>query len=162
MNPLIKNIPSKKIVGVKIHTNLSENRTPSLWKNFMPRRKEIADPVTTGLISMQVYDTAPDFASYDPLLAFDRWAAVEVADFGKVPAGMETYTMKGGMYAVFLHKGGPQTGYETYNYIFTKWLPGSGYKLDHREHFELLGDKYRNDDPHSEEEIWIPVKPKNG
>jgi len=23
-----------------------------------------------------------------------------------------------------------------------------------------LGDKYKNNDPNSEEEIWIPIKPK--
>jgi AraC family transcriptional regulator len=29
-----------------------------------------------------------------------------------------------------------------------------------RPHMELLGEKYRNNDPHSEEEIWIPIEPK--
>jgi hypothetical protein len=27
-------------------------------------------------------------------------------------------------------------------------------------HFEVLGDKYKNNDPSSEEEVWIPIKPK--
>jgi AraC family transcriptional regulator len=35
------------------------------------------------------------------------------------------------------------------------------YFLDDRPHFEILGDKYKNGDPDSEEEIWIPIKQKN-
>jgi AraC family transcriptional regulator len=34
------------------------------------------------------------------------------------------------------------------------------YELDDRPHFEILGDKYKNNDPNSEEEIWIPIKLK--
>jgi hypothetical protein len=30
--------------------------------------------------------------------------------------------------------------------------------LDDRPHFEVLGSKYRNNDPESEEETWIPTK----
>jgi len=32
--------------------------------------------------------------------------------------------------------------------------------LDDRPHFEVLGDKYKNADPDSEEEIWIPIRTK--
>jgi len=44
--------------------------------------------------------------------------------------------------------------------IYTVWLPASDYVLDNRPHFEVLGDKYKNNDPSSEEEVWIPIKPK--
>lgn len=27
-------------------------------------------------------------------------------------------------------------------------------------HFEVLGEKYKDNDPTSEEEIWIPIKAK--
>jgi AraC family transcriptional regulator len=32
--------------------------------------------------------------------------------------------------------------------------------LDNRPHFEILGEKYKQGSPDSEEEIWIPVKEK--
>ena len=91
---------------------------------------------------------------------FDKWAAVEVAAFDTVPENMETYTMAGGLYAVFIHKGASDTGANTFQYIFGTWLPASNYVLDNRAHVEVLGDMYKNDDPTSEEEVWIPVKPK--
>ncbi len=74
---------------------------------------------------------------------------------------METYILQGGLYAVFIHKGVAKTADVTFQYIFTDWLPGSYYLIDNRRHFEILGEKYKNGDPASEEEIWIPIKFKN-
>jgi len=74
--------------------------------------------------------------------------------------GMESYTLTGGLYAVFIHKGAASTGPKTFKYIFGTWLPNSDFILDNRPHFEILGKKYIHEDPDSEEEVWIPVKPK--
>ena len=46
------------------------------------------------------------------------------------------------------------------NAILTKWLPHSNYNLDDRPHFNVLGDKYKNNDPDSEEDVYIPIKEK--
>jgi AraC family transcriptional regulator len=72
---------------------------------------------------------------------------------------METYVLPGGLYAVFDYKG-LNTDNSIFQYILGTWLPGSDYVLDNRPHFEVLGDKYKNNDPNSEEEIWIPIKTK--
>jgi len=138
----------------------AENKTPDLWKSFMPRRNEIKKPVTSDLFSMQIYGPSFDFKNFNPTAVFEKWAAVEVPDFNAVPAGMDTFTLPGGQYAVFLHKGGPRTGPATFAHIFGIWLPSSIYAIDNRPHFEVLGESYKNDDPNSEEEIWIPVKLK--
>lgn len=86
-------------------------------------------------------------------------AAVEVHNFNVTPYGMEAYVLSGGLYAVFMHKGS-STDSNTFLFIFGTWLPNSTYELDDRPHFELLGEKYRNNDPSSEEEICIPIKMK--
>jgi len=59
---------------------------------------------------------------------------------------METVTLPGGLYAVFDYKG-PSNDFSIFQYIFSTWLTGSGYKLDKRPHFEVLGEKYKNNDP---------------
>ncbi len=84
-----------------------------------------------------------------------KWATVEVTDFDKIPKGMEGFTLPGGLYAVFPHR---VMDTDIFQYIYTTWLPNSTYSLDDRPHFELLGEKYKNNDPDSEEEIWIPVR----
>ena len=63
----------------------------------------------------------------------------------------------GGLYAMFEYKGSSKDN-SIFQYIYTSWLPNSTYVLDDRPHFEVLGKKYKNNDPNSEEEIWIPIK----
>ena len=155
IEPIIKTISEKKLVGMSIRMSLAENKTFSLWQNFMPRRKEISHALSTDLISMQVYD-APLQAG-NMCQAFDKWAAVEVPNFENIPEGMHTFTLVGGLYAVFHYKG-LSTDPSIFRYIFGEWLPNSNYALDQRPHFEVLGAKYKNNDPESEEEIWIPIK----
>jgi AraC family transcriptional regulator len=145
----------KKLVGISMRMSLVENKTSALWQTFMPRRKEISDALSTDLISMQVYD-APLQAG-NMLQVFDKWAAVEVSNFDKVPEDMNTYTLVGGLYAVFHYKG-LSTDSSIFRYIYGEWLPNSNYVLDQRPHFEVLGPKYKNNDPNSEEEIWVPLK----
>ena len=70
---------------------------------------------------------------------------------------METFDLPGGLYAVFDYKG-LSTDTAIFNYIFNSWLPASRFHLDDRPHFEILGDKYKNGLPDSEEEIWIPIR----
>lgn len=161
MEPIIKILPPVKLVGMHQTMSLSKNKTFALWNSFMPRRKEIANSLGTDLYSMQLYDSSY-FENFNPDAEFVKWAATAVSNFDTIPEGMEAYTLSGGEYAVFTHKGGAADGAKIFEYIFGTWLPGSVYKLDNREHFELLGAKYKNDDPESEEEIWIPVKLKQG
>jgi AraC family transcriptional regulator len=160
MIPVIKIIPEKKLIGQHIKMTFADNKTFELWKNFMPRRKEIKNNLTAELFSMQVYDESFDFKNFNMEAVFEKWAAVEVSDFDIVPAEMETYTLAGGLYAVFFHKGPASEGARTFQYIFGTWLPASDYVLDNRAHFEILGEKYKNNDPDSEEEVWIPIKLK--
>jgi AraC family transcriptional regulator len=88
---------------------------------------------------------------------FEKWGAAEVTSFSSMPEGMESYTLLGGKYAVFLHKG-PASDTKIFRYIFGVWLPRSKWELDDREHFELLPPGYRPDDPNAEEEVWVPLR----
>lgn len=157
MKPRIENLSEKKLVGKRLKMSLAENRTFQLWQRFMPRRKEILNNLDADLISMQVYDEALRLGDLEQ--EFEKWAAVEVADFERVPAGMETFVLPGGLYAVFDYRGSSADA-GIFRYIFDSWLPRSEYVLDDRPHFEVLGEKYKNSDPDSEEQIWIPVKIK--
>ncbi len=158
--PSIRSLVEKKLIGKKLSMSYAENKTGELWRSFMPVRREIKSPVSNDLFSMQIYDASFDFTKFNPHHSFEKWAAVEVKDFDHVPADMHTFTLRSGMYAVFSYKGPITGGARMFQYIFQEWLPGSDYDLDHRPHFELLGEKYKNDSPESEEEFWIPVKKK--
>jgi AraC family transcriptional regulator len=155
----IQTISPKKLIGKRLQMSLANNKTRTLWQSFMPHRKEVNNHLNSDLFSMQVYENALNyFENFNPHTVFEKWAAVEVTDFDNIPAGMESYTLNGGLYVVFSHKGDNSTANKVFEYIFATWLPESNYDLDNREHFEILGEKYKNDDPDSEEEIWIPIK----
>ncbi len=156
--PQIKNLAEKKLIGKHLTMSLADNKTFQLWSGFMPRRKEIAKTLTSDFISMQVYDASYNFTNFDFTATFEKWAVVEVADFNSIPEGMESFVLPSGMYAVFIHVGPASEAERTFRYIFETWLPGSGYLLDDRPHFELIGTKYKQNDPESEEEVWIPIR----
>ena len=149
----------KKLAGRCIRMSLQHNRTAELWQGFMLQRKQMTTGTGDVLYSLQRYDPGY-FSAFDPATEFDKWAAAEVSSFEDIPEGMQPLLLPAGLYAVFLHKGAQLTAARSFAYIFGAWLPGSAYELDERLHFELLDARYRNNDPDSEEEIWIPVRPK--
>ena len=156
MEPRLETINEKKLIGKRLRMSVNNDRTFELWRSFMPRRKEITNAVNSDLINMRVYDPNLTLKDLNLDTEMDKWASVEVADFDTVPEDMETHTINGGLYAVFDFKG---TG-DPYTFIFGTWLPNSKYTLDNREHFDVLGAKYKGNDPDSEEELWIPIKQK--
>lgn len=158
MEPRIEKLPEIKLIGKSTIMSLTKDTTFELWSSFMPVRQQIKHKVGSHFYSMQVYDRSLSFSDFNPQTEFTKWAAVEVEDFDEVPNGLETYTLQGGLYAVFIYKGRARDFAPTWQYIFRQWLPHSAYQLDQREHFELLGENYDPNDPHSEEEVWIPVR----
>jgi len=156
MKPQIVTIEPKKLLGMSLEMSLAKNRTRELWLSFIPQLKLIETRIGNKLFSLQVYDE-DYFKHFDPEWEFEKWALAEVKNFSLIPDEMEPFELQGGLYAVFQYKG---MGTEIFSYIFEQWLPNSAYSIDYRPHFEILGEKYKQGSPNSEEEIWIPVKPK--
>jgi AraC family transcriptional regulator len=158
LQPRIVMLSEKKLIGKHMVMSLANNKTGELWRTFMPRRREIRNNMTADLLSLQVYDQPVDLRNLQQ--EFEKWAAIEVSTFDAIPEGMAAFTLPGGLYAVFPYKGS-STDTQIFHYIFGTWLPNSDYTLDNRPHFEVLGEKYKNADPNSEEDIWIPITPKD-
>lgn len=155
LNPTIKTFPETKFIGKHLSFTYADYRAFELWSSFMPRRKEIQNTIGTELYNIQVN---PDNFDFSPTTPFVKWAAVAVSDFEMVPDGMETLVLNENLYAVFNYKGDQANAAAFFNKIYTEWLPASGYELGIHPQFEILGEKYKNNDPNSEEEIWIPIK----
>lgn len=137
--------------------SFAENKTFLLWNSFMKRKLEIKNAVNSDLYSIQVYEN-DYFEEFNPKLEFIKMAGLAVDSFENIPDDFERFTIEEGKYAVFEYKGNPNNGGEAFQYIFQEWLPNSGFSLDNRPHFEILGEKYKNNSDDSEEEIWIPIK----
>ncbi|WP_400078820.1 GyrI-like domain-containing protein [Winogradskyella sp. R77965] len=154
MNPKIVEIQEKQVIGMKSQMMMNQyGNIVSLWKQFMPRKNELFNLSNNELIALQDYS---DFGNFEK--PFDIWACAEVISIDTVPEDMMTYTIPEGLYAVFLHKG--MNAAATYQRIMTEWLPNSGYGIDNRPHFQVMGEKYKNGSPDSEEDFYVPVKSK--
>ena len=160
MIPDIRTLEEKKLVGKQLVMTYGNNKTFELWRSFMPERKNILNTTGPDLYSVQIYNKNFDFSKFNTDEKFEKWATIEVSDFSSVPEGMSTLVIPAGLYAVFLHKGPASEGPKSFGYIYGTWLPDSEYVIDSRPHFEILGSRYKNDDPSSEEEIWVPVRKK--
>jgi AraC family transcriptional regulator len=159
--PQIIGHKSKKMLGMKIITTLAENKTRELWRSFMPRVKEIEQRTDKDLYSIQEYPKDIRMEKFNPHTQFIKWAAVQVHGYENIPTGMGLLVIPAGLYAIFIHFGPVHTFYKTSHYIYRDWLPASDYDLDHRPQFEIMTEKYSGPDhPDSEEEVWIPVRPK--
>lgn len=156
--PRIVTVSDIKLIGKSIQTSLSENRTVELWKSFRPLIKDLPDIENARLFSIQIFEKGLDFESFTPTTRFEKWAAIEINDLIELPDNVDEYIIKGGKYAVFIHKGTASEFPRTSGYIHQKWLPESFYELDDRPHFEVMKPDYNPNDPDAEEEIWIPIK----
>jgi len=150
-------VEEKKLTGLSMKMSVANNKTSILWKNFLSLRYKITNVINNDLYSLQIYD--PDyFTHFDPSKTFIKYALIEVAALDQVPDEMISFTLGPGLYAVFHYKGLPADGGRIFQFIFNEWIPDSDYLLDSRPHFEVLGEKYKNNSPDSEEDIWIPIK----
>jgi len=157
--PRIIKSTSKKLVGLSLEMSYANNLTGKLWGQFMPRRNEILIPVSQDKFSLQIFQDDFDWHSANEHTVFIKWAAMEVSNHDQVPDGMKMLNLSGGTYAVFIHRGFSSQFPATLEFILKEWLPSSGYEPDYsRPQYEVLGEKYINNHPDSEEEVWFPIK----
>ncbi|SMD31722.1 AraC family transcriptional regulator [Reichenbachiella faecimaris] len=156
---IVESLP-KTLVGLSMEmTFATQSSTGKLWSQFMPRRMEIANAVSQDKFSLQVFNKDFDWHTLEANMQFVKWATMEVSDKNSIPEGMQALDLVGGRYAVFVHRGLPSYFPTTLQYILNEWMPTSGYEPDNsRPQYELLGDKYINNHPDSEEEVWFPIK----
>jgi len=155
-----KTLSAKKLIGCKLIMSVINDRTVQLWQSFMPRKNEINDIASNYLYSVQVFESEKYFDQFSPEKEFEKWAAIEVSEIKNIPQGMDLLELPEGNYAVFNYKGPANAALPFFQYIFQEWIPNSEYAVDNRPHFALMGEKYRGNNPDSEEEIWVPVRKK--
>jgi AraC family transcriptional regulator len=148
----------KLLLGMHQKMSVAANAAGQLWSKFGPKASGIPNKASEDRYSLQIYPEGY-FANFRPDLEFEKWATVEVSDTSSSDQTLEYLELPGGLYAVF-HYRGLSSNPAIFQHIYSQWLPSSPYNLDSRPHFEVLGTKYRNNDPASEEDIWIPIVEK--
>lgn len=135
MKPEIASRPAFTVVGVKYRGNNPTGDIPALWEQkFFPRVSEVQ-----SVVDRDVYYGVMD--NYDPATGeFDYLAGVEVSNTDNIPEGMESWSVPEQTYSVF-----PATLdnlIETYEQLFSRWLPESGCQMADGPSFEYYGPDF--------------------
>ncbi|RCW90723.1 GyrI-like domain-containing protein [Winogradskyella arenosi] len=154
MRPEIIETSERKVIGVSTTMRHGEyHKIQELWQQFMPRLKAVKARSSMELIALQEF---PEGTNTATLSDYIIWACAEVLNFNEIPEGMMSLVIPAGTYAVVAHKG--MDASKTYRQFMSEWLINSGYGVDTRPHFQVMGAKYKNGSPDSEEEFYIPIK----
>lgn len=154
--PKIVTTKSKILIGQSLEMSLTDNKTVTLFSNFMPKKKYIENKVSNAVFEVVLYNDTY-FKNFNPSNTFTKWATVEVKEKEILTNGFEYLELTGGLYAVFNYKGLAKDFGNLMQYIFTDYLPKSKYALDNRPHYNVLGELTKRNSPDSEETVYIPI-----
>jgi AraC family transcriptional regulator len=161
--PKIVLAPEKLLAGYQMEMSFAVDKTPQLFRKFMPQRFNIPHKTSEHIFLVNIFPPQLTLSEITIETLFHKWGTQEVSAKSVLPEGMDYFTLPGGHYAVFIHKGPASEFARTFDFIFGQWLPQSEWMYDYSRHrFELIPPGNRPDDPQAEEEIWIPVKAKQG
>jgi AraC family transcriptional regulator len=158
LEPKISTITEIKLIASKCYMSFAEDKTAQLWRSFSPAIKNIPNKKNHFKYSVQIFPNTNFFKKFDPTTTFQKYAAVEADISENLPENLEVLTIPAGLYAIFTYIGKPSEAEKTFYYIYYQWLKESGFVLDERPHFAIMGDKYIGEHPDSEEELFIPIR----
>lgn len=154
LKPEIRILPERRVLFVR-KTGRYDKAAEEAWSALMrfaySRRLLNKETKAVGVSHDSPEITPEERLRYDACITIDK----DVMPEGEV--GVQT--IEGGKYAVFLHKGTYEKFGDTYNTIFSGWLPACGEKLRDAPCFEvyLNRDPQRTQPENLRTEIYIPA-----
>ncbi|HYX34609.1 MAG TPA: GyrI-like domain-containing protein [Oligoflexus sp.] len=132
------------------YTGETREKIPQLWQKFMPFLGEIP-----GQIGKKTYGVC---YGYDADGSFDYMAGVEAKDTARLPSGFTHLRLVAQRYAVFTHTKHVSKLCDTFDAIYTKWLPNSGLEAIHAPSFEKYSEAFNPETGMGGIEVWVPIK----
>ncbi|MCM3629710.1 GyrI-like domain-containing protein [Paenibacillus glycanilyticus] len=159
--PKIAYLADRIVAGVACNTNTSQDRNiAKAWKTFGSKWSAITNKLNEHLCyGLEMYE--PGASEREGVFAYLACVEVSIAP-AESDSGIASFTIPGGRYAVFTHLGSTEILGETFDYIYKEWFPASGEQLRGTPQgggfdYELYDGRYRDGDPNSELDIYIPL-----
>lgn len=149
MNPKIVTKPSFNVVGFKYRGKNEKNEIPDLWQKFNKRFGELKH-----ILEEEVAYGVQDNFDHDSG-EFDYVAGIAVSSNDNQPADAVYWEIPEQTYAVFTTT--LPAVRMTFDNIYSKWLPNSGYQRQPGPEFELYDEEFNSKDPSSQFYIYIPI-----
>jgi AraC family transcriptional regulator len=155
MKPEIRTLEDQKVLFVRRTGNYGQ-AAEEAWKTLM--KHTFWRMLTDRSVKFIGISRDDPKLTEESKLRYDACITVKVDVKPKGEIGAQT--LKGGKYAVFLHEGQYEQFNETYDLIFSEWLPRSGYKLRETPCYELYLNKNpkRTKPENLRTEIHIPIE----
>ncbi len=151
--PEIRNMQDQKVVFVR-RTGTYAKAAAEAWPAIMNFAYS-HDLINKETLCIGISHDNPDITEKDKL-RYD--ACVTITGDIKPEGEVGTQIVHGGRYSVFLHKGSYEKLGDTYNAIFSQWLPTSNEKLRDLPCFDVyVNDPARTKPKNLTTEIWIPI-----
>ncbi len=157
MEPKMESREAFTVVGLKCRSSIQNNVIPQLWEDFNKVCAAIPHTVTDRTAYGVCFYEDGDDPSGE---SFAYLAGVEVDNADDIPAGMEARVIPAHDYAVFEHRGALENLHQTYQKIYSEWLPAYALERVGTLDFELYDWRFRWGQPDSVLEIWVPVRKK--
>jgi len=153
MDPKIVSKPGFNVVGFKYRGKNEKNEIRQLWQEFGKRFGELKH-ISEEEVGYGVMDNF-DHEKGD----FDYVAGIAATTKEDQPADSVYWQIPEQTYAVFSTT--LPAVRQTFDNIYGKWLPKSGYQRRPGPEFELYDEKFNAKDPDSEFDIYIPILKPN-
>jgi AraC family transcriptional regulator len=149
--PRFENGRTLLIAGLSQHYRCdSKEGIPAQWQRFTPYIGNIRTQV--GNVAYGVCINADDAGNFEYL------CGVEVSSFDGVPDELSRVRIPARRYAVFEHRDHVSTIRGSFNAIWAKWLPESGFEIAEAPDFERYDERFDPRTGNGGVEIWIPLK----
>lgn len=149
MEPRVVKKKAIRVVGMEWNNRSSEGGIPQLWERFIPREDEIQGKLEPAV-------------SYGLCIPSSDGDFTYVAGFEsseeKVPQGMIEIIVPEQQYAIFTHTGKTSLISETFELIYSKWLPLNNLQPVKGIDFELYDERFIDPDhDDTQVDIYVPI-----
>lgn len=130
-------------------TNCGGN-IPAQWQSFTPRIGTV--PKQVGRTAYGLIYNGDDDGNYDYM------CGVEVSDYSQLPSDLDRLRVPACKYAVFHHAGHISGIRSTWNTIWSRALPESGFELADAPIFERYGEEFDGHAGTGGVDLFVPIK----
>lgn len=156
-NPRIKVLKDTPIVGLLKTGSFKDMNYPQVWEEFFSIYQKSQHKSNSQFYGTMYWDAnTPETED----MTIHYMVGIPEKVMKKLDVPFEKHVIKGGQYAVFIHQGPVFSIQGTYEYIYGTWFRSSGYKDRYGDVFEYYDKRFKDNDPSSIVEIWVPVEKK--
>ncbi|MFO7896165.1 MAG: helix-turn-helix domain-containing protein [Candidatus Cloacimonadales bacterium] len=158
VNYKVKEMDEMKVWCLAGRVKHGDDSIKKMWKQLFQILSE-NEIKAENYLSICPYDERFVEAAPEAEDEFNYMVGLRADSSQKLPAGLQSYSIKPATYAVFQHQPAQQSLADTYRYISCEWISKVDYEWAKGDELELFGADFEPEKmTESNYEIYIPIK----